>query len=48
MMFFKRGIFFAKELEDFENILCDYTGSNYALGMGNATNALEIGLMAGG
>ncbi len=44
-----RGAFILqKELEDFEKKLCEYTGSNYALGMGNATDALEIGLIAGG
>ena len=44
-----RGAFILqKELEDFEKLICDYTGSNYALGMGNATDALEIGLIAGG
>lgn len=44
-----RGAFILqKELEEFESIVCDYTGSNFAIGMGNATDALEIGLIAGG
>ena len=44
----KGAFILQKELEDFEKILCDFTGSKYALGMGNATDALEIGLIAGG
>tara|TARA_B100001250_G_scaffold414595_1_gene454285 strand:- start:416 stop:1516 length:1101 start_codon:yes stop_codon:yes gene_type:complete len=44
-----RGAFILqKELEEFEELLCKYTNSNYVLGMGNATDALEIGLIAGG
>ena len=44
----KGAFILQKELEDFEKLLCEYTGSKYALGMGNATDALEIGLIAGG
>ena len=43
----KGAFIMQKELEDFEKLLCEFTGSNYALGMGNATDALEIGLSAG-
>lgn len=43
----KGAFILQKELEDFEKLLCEFTGSNYALGMGNATDALEIGLSAG-
>ena len=30
------------ELEDFENQLAEYTGSKFAVGVGNATDAMEI------
>jgi dTDP-4-amino-4,6-dideoxygalactose transaminase len=44
-----RGAFIMqKDLADFEKNLADYTGANYAVGVGNATDALQIGLMAGG
>ena len=44
-----RGAFILqKELEDFEELVCEHTKSKFAIGMGNATDALEIGLMAGG
>ncbi len=44
-----RGAFILqKELEEFEDLVCQHTKSNFAIGMGNATDALEIGLMAGG
>jgi dTDP-4-amino-4,6-dideoxygalactose transaminase len=34
------------ELEDFENQLAEYTGSKFAVGVGNATDAMEIFLQA--
>ena len=44
-----RGAFILqKELEEFEESLCEFTKSKFVLGMGNATDALEIGLIAGG
>lgn len=44
-----RGAFIMqKELADFEANLAAYTGATYAIGVGNATDAIQIGLMAGG
>jgi dTDP-4-amino-4,6-dideoxygalactose transaminase len=44
-----RGAFIMqKELADFEKNLAAYTGAEYAVGVGNATDAIQIGLMAGG
>ena len=37
-----------QDLEEFENNLVNYTGSKYAVGVANATDGLQIGLMAGG
>jgi dTDP-4-amino-4,6-dideoxygalactose transaminase len=37
-----------QDLEEFENALAKYTGSKYAVGVANATDGLQIGLMAGG
>lgn len=43
-----RGAFIMqKDLEEFEHRIADYTGSKYALGVANATDGLQIGLMAG-
>jgi len=45
----RRGAFIMqKDLADFEKNLADYTGARFAVGVGNATDALQIGLMAGG
>lgn len=45
----RRGAFIMqKDLADFEVNLAAYTGAKYAVGVGNATDALQIGLMAGG
>ena len=44
----KRGAFIMqRDLEEFENTIREYTGSKYALGVANATDGLQIGLMAG-
>ena len=34
------------ELDDFENNLSEYTGSKFSIGVGNATDAMEIYLQA--
>ncbi len=45
----RRGAFvLQKDLEEFEANLAEYSGSKYALGMSNATDALQLGVMAGG
>jgi dTDP-4-amino-4,6-dideoxygalactose transaminase len=45
----RRGAFIMqKDLADFEVNLAKYTGAKYAVGVGNATDAIQIGLMAGG
>jgi dTDP-4-amino-4,6-dideoxygalactose transaminase len=45
----RRGAFIAqKDLIDFEKNLASFVGSKYAIGVGNATDALQISLMAGG
>jgi dTDP-4-amino-4,6-dideoxygalactose transaminase len=45
----RRGAFIMqKDLSDFEGNLAAYTGAKYAVGVGNATDALQLGLMAGG
>ncbi|MBN1105554.1 MAG: DegT/DnrJ/EryC1/StrS family aminotransferase [Deltaproteobacteria bacterium] len=45
----RRGAFIMqKDLAEFERNLASYTGAKYAVGVGNATDALQIGLMAGG
>ncbi len=44
-----RGSFILqKDLENFEKNLADFTGANYAIGVGNATDALEIILKVAG
>ncbi len=44
-----RGAFIMqKDLADFEQHLADYTGAKYAVGVADATNGLQMGLMAGG
>lgn len=44
-----RGAFIMQQdLADFERNLAAYTGAEYAVGVGNATDALQIALMAGG
>ena len=44
----RRGVFIMqKELEDFEEKLAAYTGAKYAVGVANATDGLQMGLMAG-
>ena len=43
-----RGAFIMqKDLKDFEERLADFTGAKYALGVANATDGLQIGIMAG-
>jgi dTDP-4-amino-4,6-dideoxygalactose transaminase len=43
----QRGAFIMQhDLEDFEKTLAEFTGSNYAIGVGNATDGLEFCLMA--
>ena len=43
------GAFIAqKDLSDFEKNLASFSGSKYAIGVGNATDGLQLGLMAGG
>lgn len=45
----RRGAFIMqKDLADFEANLAGYTGAEYAVGVANATDALQLGLMAGG
>ena len=44
-----RGAFIMqKDLSEFENAIAEYTGSKYAIGVANATDGLQMGLMAGG
>ena len=44
-----RGAFIMqKDLLDFEQALASYTGAKYAVGVANATDALEMGFVAGG
>jgi dTDP-4-amino-4,6-dideoxygalactose transaminase len=44
-----RGAFIMqKDLRDFEKSLAEYTGAEYAVGVANATDGLQMGLMAGG
>mgnify|MGYP000085334267 CR=1 FL=1 len=44
-----RGAFIMqRDLEEFEEKIAQYTGSKYAVGVANATDGLQIGLMAGG
>ncbi len=44
----RRGAFIMQEdLKHFEATLAEYTGSKYALGVANATDGLQIALMAG-
>lgn len=44
-----RGAFIMQaELSDFETNLASYCGSNFAIGVGNATDAMEMFLSAGG
>lgn len=43
-----RGAFIMqKDLVDFEQHLADYTGAKYAIGVANATDGMQMGLMAG-
>ena len=43
-----RGAFIMqKDLRDFEDRIADYTGSKYAVGVANATDGLQMALMAG-
>ncbi|MBF0153771.1 MAG: DegT/DnrJ/EryC1/StrS family aminotransferase [Magnetococcales bacterium] len=45
----RRGAFIMqKDLSNFEKRLADYTGARYALGVANATDGLQMVLMAGG
>ena len=45
----RRGAFIMqKDLVDFESNLATYTGAKYAVGVANATDAIQLGLMAGG
>ena len=44
-----RGAFIMQQdLQDFEQRIADYCGSKYAVGVANATDGLQLGLMAGG
>src|SRR6186713_1290962 len=44
-----RGAFILqKDLVEFEQALANYTGAKYAVGVANATDALEMGFVAGG
>ena len=40
------GFILQKELSEFENNLTNFTGANYSVGVGNATDAMEIFLEA--
>jgi dTDP-4-amino-4,6-dideoxygalactose transaminase len=40
------GFIMQKELDKFENEIAEYTGSNFAVGVGNATDGMEIFLEA--
>lgn len=45
----RRGAFIMqKDLVEFEKNLAAYTGAKYAVGVANATDAIQMGLMAGG
>jgi dTDP-4-amino-4,6-dideoxygalactose transaminase len=45
----RRGAFIAQEdLAEFEKKLAAFVGSKYAIGVGNATDGLQLALMAGG
>jgi dTDP-4-amino-4,6-dideoxygalactose transaminase len=45
----RRGAFIMqKDLAEFEQNLATYTGAGYAVGVANATDAIQLGLMAGG
>ncbi len=45
----RRGAFIMqKDLTEFEKNLAVYTGARYAVGLANATDAIQLGLMAGG
>lgn len=45
----RRGAFIMqKDLVDFESNLAAYTGAKYAVGVANATDAIQLGLMASG
>lgn len=45
----RRGAFIKqKDLEDFEKCLASFLGVSYALGVGNATDGLEVALLAAG
>ena len=45
----RRGAFIMqKDLADFEVNLTTYTGAKYVVGVANATDAIQLGLMAGG
>ena len=44
-----RGAFIMQQdLQNFEQRVADYCGSKYAVGVDNATDGLQLGLMAGG
>jgi dTDP-4-amino-4,6-dideoxygalactose transaminase len=40
------GFILQKAVLDFEVVLADYTGANYSVGVGNATDGMEIFLEA--
>ena len=42
----KGAFILQNELESFEKDIANYTGSKYAIGVANATDGLEISLMA--
>ena len=45
----RRGAFIMQQdLKDFEQRIADYCGVKYAVGVANATDGLQLGLMAGG
>lgn len=45
----RRGAFVMQsDLKELENAIADYTGTKYAVGVANATDGLQMGMMAGG
>ena len=45
----RRGAFvMQRDLKEFEDTIADYTGTKYAVGVANATDGLQMGMMAGG
>ena len=44
----KGSLVLTPELSEFEQQICDYTGSKYAIGLNSGTDALMMALMASG